>query len=189
MKTITKSRSTLLMAVGVGVFVVGTGLAFVATSADNDDSSTNVRAAATTTTAAPGYVAPPTATPTAGFTIPPGRQAIAVQVPFEKGIAGYAKAGDHVNVYGAFKNGPANATLPNPAAKLVLANVQVLAVDAAAPNGGAATGTNATYLLAVDASQAEQLIYLQSFESTYLTLARDDQPVLNTSGRTPKNAV
>jgi hypothetical protein len=42
--------------------------------------------------------------------------------------------------------------------------------------------------LAVDAAQAESLVYLQSFESSYLTLAREDQPGLSTPGRTPKNA-
>ncbi|HVE94681.1 MAG TPA: RcpC/CpaB family pilus assembly protein [Acidimicrobiales bacterium] len=186
MKNPTKSRSTLLVAVGAGVFLVGTGLAFVATR-DTGPKETNVSAAVTTTTTAPGFVAPRAESQAAGFTIPPGHQAMAVQVPFAQGVAGYAKAGDKVNVYGAFKNAPANATLPNPAAKLVLANVEVLAVDSAAPGSGA-TGAAATYLLAVDAIQAEALVYLQSFESAYLTLAREDQGILTTPGRTPKNA-
>lgn len=187
MKNPTKSRSTLLVAVGAGVFLVGTGLAFVATRDSGSPAQTNVAAAATTTTA-PGYVAPRAETPRAGFTIPPGFQAMAVQVPFVQGVAGYAKAGDHVNVYGAFKNFPANTALPNPAAKLVLADVEVLAVDTAAPAAGEAPVAAATYLLAVDGTQAEALVYLQSFESAYLTLARDDQPSLSTPGRTPKNA-
>ena len=34
------------------------------------------------------------------FTIPEGKQAVAVQMPFVAGLAGYAKAGDIVNVYG-----------------------------------------------------------------------------------------
>ena len=190
MKNPTKSRSTLLVAVGAGVFVVGTGLAFVATQSD-EPSSTSVNAAVTTTTPA-GFVAPKAESSAPGFTIPPGHQAIAVQVPFVNGVAGYAKAGDHVNVFGAFKNFPANGALPNPAAKLVLADVEVLAVDTAAPSGGSggtAPAAAATYLLAVDATQAESLVYLQSFEASYLTLAREDQGGLTTPGRTPKNAV
>ncbi len=177
-----KKRSTILVLVGAVVFVLGTGLAALATRGSDGGGGSPNAAAVTTTTAPPGSVAPPAAAPLAGFVIPAGKQAIALEVPFVAGVAGYAKAGDHVNVFGVFKNQSANASLPNPAAKLVLSDIEVLA--ATTP-----VGANATYVLSVDAAQAEQLVYLASFEGSYLTLARDKQGQLTTIGRTPKNEV
>jgi len=181
-----RKRSTILVLVGAVVFVLGTGLAALATrSSDGGGGSPNAQAAAvTTTTAGPGSVAPPATAPLTGFVIPAGKQAIAMDIGFTAGGAGYVKAGDHINVYGVFKNNSANATLPNPAAKLVMSDVEVLAVTHPAAGGG-----NSTYVLSVDASAAEQLVYLASFESSYMTLARDKQGQLTTSGRTPKNEV
>lgn len=181
-----KKRSTILVLVGAGVFVLGTGLAAMATRGGGDSPASVAAAQVTTTTAAPaGTVAAPTPAAATGFVIPPGHQAVALDVPYVNGIAGYARAADHVNVFGVFKNNAANASLPNPAAKLVLSDIEVLAVTNPAPG---ATG-NSTYVLSVDAAQAEQIIYLASFESTYLTLARDHQGQLSTIGRTPKNEV
>ncbi len=178
-----KKRSTILVLVGAVVFVLGTGLAALATRGSDGGGGSPNAAVAPTTTAAPGSVAAPAAAaPLAGFVIPTGKQAIAMEVPFVSSVAGYVKAGDHVNVFGVFKNNAANASLPNPAAKLVVSDVEVLA--ASTP-----PGTNATYVLAVNASQAEQLVYLASFESSYMTLARDKQGELTTIGRTPKNEV
>ncbi|MEY2399343.1 MAG: pilus assembly protein CpaB [Actinomycetota bacterium] len=178
-----KKRSTILVLVGAVVFVLGTGLAALATrGSDGGGGSPNAAAAVTTTTAAPGSVAPPAPAPLSGFVIPAGHQALALDVPFVNGIAGYAKAGDHVNVFGVFKNNAANSSLPNPAAKLVLSNIEVLAVSST-------PGANSTYVLSVDPSQAEQLVYLASFEGSYLTLAREHQGDLSTIGRTPKNEI
>ncbi|MBA2609314.1 MAG: hypothetical protein H0U92_10270 [Actinobacteria bacterium] len=178
-----KKRSTILVLVGAVVFVLGTGLAALATRGSDGGGGAPAAAAVTTTIPPPGSVAPPAAAaPLAGFVIPNGHQAIALDVPFVNGVAGYAKAGDHVNVFGVFKNQAANASLPNPAAKLVLSDIEVLA--ATTP-----VGANATYVLSVDVAQAEQLVYLASFEGSYLTLARDKQGQLTTVGRTPKNEV
>lgn len=180
-----KKRSTILVLVGAGVFVLGTGLAALATR-DTGGRATNAAAQSTTSTTLPvGAVAPPTAAAAAGFVIPAGHQAIALDVPYVNGLAGYARAGNHVNVFGAFKNNAANSTLPNPAAKLVMSDVEVLAVTNPAPG----TAGNSTYVLSVDASQAEQLVYLANFEIAYMTLARDHQGDLSTIGRTPKNEV
>ncbi len=134
---------------------------------------------ATPVTQPAGTVAAATGVP--AFVIPPGHQAIAMAVPFVNGLAGYAKAGDHVNVYGAFKNAPANDKLDRTAAKLVMSDIEVLWVSNADP-------ATTTYMLSVDASQAEQIVYLQSFEASYLTLARDGQGQLTTVGRNPRNA-
>jgi len=172
-----RKRSTFLVIVGVGVFVVGTALAAFAT---RDGSESPRAAVSASTTTPPGLVVPPAGAPS--FVIPAGKQAVTIAVPFVNGVGNFTKAGNHVNVFGVFKNFPANATLPNPAAKLVLSDVEVLAVTPGVSGG------NSTYLLAVDANQAEEIVYLQSFEASYLTLARDGQGQLSTAGRTPKNA-
>ena len=182
MSPMPRKRSTFLLVVGVGVFVIGSALAALATR--GGDSSSNAVASGPTTTAPAGTVTTPAGLPS--FVIPAGHQAIAVQLPFINGIAGYTKAGDHVNIYGAFRNGPANATLPNPAAKLVMSDIEVLWVSGPTPEP---PNNTTTYMLSVDASQAEQLVYLQSFEGSYMTLARHDQGQLSTVGRSPKNAV
>ena len=172
-----RKRSTVLVVVGASVFIVFTAIAALATRGSGGSPHA---ATASTTTTPPGLVVP--ATGAASFVLPAGKQAVTIAVPFVNGVANFTKAGNHVNVYGVFKNFPANATLPNPAAKLVLSDVEVLAVTPGADGG------NSTYLLSVDASQAEELVYLQSFEASYLTLARDGQGQLTTAGRTPKNA-
>ncbi len=183
-----RPRSTMLVTIGAAVFIAGAGLAFFVVR-DGDDDSEKAAAVETSKPAPPaaGAVTAPGAAPATpvAFTIPEGMQAVAVQVPFVQGIAGYAKAADKVNVYGVFKNNGGNTQLKQPAAKLVLDKVEVLSVTAPSPGAGAG---NATYLLALSAEDAEQVVYLQSHESVYLTLARTDQPLLSTPGRTPANA-
>jgi Flp pilus assembly protein CpaB len=117
--------------------------------------------------------------------IPVGKQGVAVQLPFVAGGAGYVAAGDRVNVYG---NVPGTTEI-SPVTKLVLANVQVLDVSTeVAPRvaGGEERpiGTTVTYLLALDANQAEQVIYLTSNAQLWLALADGkDAPMPPTSGR------
>jgi len=62
----------------------------------------------------------------------------------------------------------------------------VLAVTG--PGPGADSG-NATYLLALDANQAEQAIFFAKFQSLWLTLVPKGQPQPpQTAGHTYKNA-
>ena len=168
-----KKRSTILVAVGAGVFVVGTGLAALATH-DSGGNSHAARSDTPVTAAAPaGAVAP--AAGGAGFTIPVDHQAMAVQVPFVQGLAGYAKTGDLVNVYGEYRTAPPNLGADDPVAKLVLQKVKVLAINPGVDGG------NATYVLAVSTSDAEAIQYLSTFQKVWLTLARNDQSVLPSS--------
>ena len=127
--------------------------------------------------------------------IPEGMQAVAIQVPFVPGVAGYVGPGDNVNVYAVVESGPAA-----PLAKLLLPNVQVLdvsrevaprvttnqpttATTAPATSGGErASGDTITYLLAVDPVQAERLIFVASNESFYMTLVPPNQPPAATAG-------
>ena len=113
--------------------------------------------------------------------IPNGKEALEVQLPAVQGLAGYTKVGDRVNVYGTFKDKQPNAAVKGPPlAKLVLSNVEVLS----AVNNGA----NVTYVLAVNPNEAEQVIYLSSFEGIWLTLVRDGAPVVGgTAGHNASN--
>lgn len=110
--------------------------------------------------------------------IPEGMQAVAVQVPFVPGVAGYVGIDDRVNVYGVIKGSPGGQSV-----KLVLSNVQVLdvssevaprraAADASAERAGTA---NLTYLLALNPTDAAKVVFLSEYESMYLTLVPQGQ--------------
>lgn len=178
-------RSSQMLILGLAIFVIGAGVVLVSFmgSGDGDEST----ASTTTTTIQAGTVlvnsAP--AAPTS-FTIPDGKQAVAIQMPFLPGLAGYAKAGDTVNIYGVVDEKGVGVEPAPPLAKLLLPGVEVLAVTA--PAAGAESGT-AAYLLAVDAAQAEQAIFFAKFQSMWLTLVPKGQPKAPaTPGRTYKTA-
>lgn len=177
-------RSTQMLVLGLAVFVIGAGVVILTLSGGGGGS--NAATAVTSTTVQSGTVFVPTGAPVpTSFTIPDGKQAVAVQVPFVAGLAGYAKSGDLVNVYATIEKGQVSPDTPPPLTKLVLPAVQVLAVTG--PGPGTEVG-NSTYLLALDAAQAEQMIFLARFESFWMTLAPKGQPVPSTPGRSYKNA-
>jgi hypothetical protein len=173
-----KNRSSILIAIGAAVFVVGAGLAFLAVRNNGGgDEAPRVQTAAQTQSTQPGQVAATPTTPS--FEIPTGKQAVAVSVDYVRGVAGYAKAGDKVNLYGTLKPGsPQVKGLVTPAAKLLLSDVPVLAVSAPAVGGNGAT----TFVLALNPSDAEQVVYFQSFEGLYFSLARSDQGTISAPG-------
>jgi len=122
--------------------------------------------------------------------IPEGKTALAVQLGQVPGIAGFAGAGDRINVYGMVKASPDNKGLP--AAHLVLQNTEVLNVNGATltTNPGQPTGQGLIYLLAVSPGEAERLIYLTTFEQLYFSLvAKDQRPVPSTPGATVTDAL
>jgi Flp pilus assembly protein CpaB len=179
-------RSNQMLALGLAVFVIGVGIVMLVLR--GSDGGSSAAPPTSTTTIQAGTVVVPAATGAAlptSFTIPEGKQAVAVQVPFVAGLAGYARAGDLVNIYATIEKGQVTPDTPPPLAKLVLPAVQVLAVTG--PGPGTETG-NATYLLALDAAQAEQAIFLARFESVWLTLVPKGQPATSTPGRSHKNA-
>ena len=56
------------------------------------------------------------------------------------------------------------------------------------PGPGSDAG-NATYLLALDAAQAEQMIFFSRFESVWMTLVpKGQEPPATTTGRSYQNA-
>ncbi len=63
--------------------------------------------------------------------------------------------------------------------------MEVLAVTG--PGPGTEAG-NATYLLALDAAQAEQMIFFSRFESVWMTLVPKGQAPATTTGRSYQNA-
>ncbi|MGH9178533.1 MAG: RcpC/CpaB family pilus assembly protein [Acidimicrobiales bacterium] len=182
-----RNRSTALIAVGAAVFVVGAALTFLLVRDDGDDSKVRASApAASTSTAA-------AAQSTAGSTVPQvkvpaGKEAVAVQVATVPGLAGYAKIGDRVNVYGIFKDRQPNSPARGlPLTKLVLADASVLARTG--PPVGAESGS-AIYLLAVNPGDAEKVVYLTTFEGIYLSITAEGDPAItNTPGRNSGNAI
>lgn len=179
-----RPRSTIYVAIGAAAFIVAAGLVFLVLRS-NDNGSNKASVSTTTTTAAPvgptqagtgaGVAAATTALP-----IPEGKQAVAVKIPAIEAVAGFVHQGDMVNVFGAFKDKPVNNLAP-PSAKLILSNIQVLSVT------GGAAGADAVFLLAVDADQAERVIYLTSFQSIYLTLVPKNGSPSSTGGRNATN--
>ncbi len=180
-------RSSQMLMLGLAIFVIGAGVVLVSFMGSGDGKD-NTAAPTTTTTIQAGTVTVNPATPggvPTTFTIPEGKQAVAVHVPFVAGLAGYAQAGDTVNVYGNIQTEKPIQPAP-PTTKLLLPGVQVLAVTAPAP--GTDSG-NATYLLALDAAQAEQVIFFARFESLWLTLVPKGQvKPAPTPGRNYQNA-
>lgn len=123
--------------------------------------------------------------------IPEGKTALALQLGNVPGVAGFAGAGDHINVYGVVKPGsdPKN---PQGAAHLIMQNTEVLNVNGAtlAATQGQPGGTGLVYLLAVSAEEAERLVYLSSFESLYFSLvSKGAAPVGGTPGASIADAL
>lgn len=173
-----RNRSTILIALGAGMFIVSATIAFLALGGDDDGSSDGDPPEVTVAPAAQQEDTP--AVP--AINIPDGKEAVSVSVGAVPGMAGHAEVGDRVNVYGAFKDRqPAAAVKGPPLVKLVLSNVEVLATTPA--------GANVNYVLAVNAIEAERVIYLASFESIWLTLVRDGAPAVGgTPGHNAANA-
>ena len=107
--------------------------------------------------------------------IPAGKTALAVQLKSVPGVAGYAGAGDRVNVYAVAKTATAAST---PGARLILQGVEVLRVNGTdfAPDPGKPVAQDLLFLIAVTPVEAERLVYLTSFEELYFSLVPLDQP-------------
>ena len=115
--------------------------------------------------------------------IPEGKTALALQLANVPGIAGFAGAGDRINIYGVVKP-DTDPKFPAGAAHLIMQNTEVLNVNGAtlAASQGQPGGTGLVYLLAVSAPEAERLIFLSSFQQLYFSLVTKDAPVV---GATP----
>ena len=174
-------RSTQMLGLGIAVFVIGAAVVFLSLGGGGDETAKAPVTTTSTTIQAGTVIIPTVAAPApVSFTIPEGMQAVAVQMPFGKGLAGYAKAGDQVNIYATLEKGAARTDgMPPVEAKLWLSNVEVLAVNGPAAGTGAG---DSTYLLALNATDAEKAIFLARFETMWLTLVPKGQPPATTQG-------
>ncbi len=123
--------------------------------------------------------------------IPDGKTALAVELSNVPGVAGFAGAGDRINVYGVVKAG-SDPKMPQGAAHLIMQNTEVLNVNGTtlAATQGQPGGTGLLYLLAVSPAEAERLIYLSTFESLYFSLmSKDALPVTATPGSSIADAL
>lgn len=128
----------------------------------------------------------------AGIEIPEGMEALAVQVDFVAGAAGYVGPGDRVNLFAVIDkaspadeaNQPVGPGVRTPRTELLLSNVLVLDVSSEVaprranedPSAPRPSGDALTYLLAVDTAQASRAIFTTSFHKLHLTLVREDAP-------------
>lgn len=184
-----KSKSNNILFIGVAVFAIGAALAFFGLKSQNKAVATPQSAPIAATT--PGaevrtvQVGPAGVAGATSFSLPKGKQGVAIEVPSVPGLAGYAKAGDLVNIYATIRNEHPNTKLKEPLTKLVLTGVKVL--DVRAPAAG--TAGNATYLLALDVNEAERVIFFAKFESLWIALAGSDQKPVTTTGHSYQNAL
>jgi Flp pilus assembly protein CpaB len=116
---------------------------------------------------------PPAQTRVGSLRIPPGKTAVALLMSNVPGVAGFAGAGDKIDVFGVSKRED-----DGPSVRLIMQNVEVLNVNGTAlvPTPGKPDGPGLVFLLAVQPAEAERLIYLSSFEQLYFSLVPKDQP-------------
>jgi Flp pilus assembly protein CpaB len=178
-------KSTTLIAIGVAVFIIAGGLLFlVVHNNDKSSKSSKSKTAATTastTTLAPGtevFPVQPTPTTEIQINVPKGDNALAVQMSYYPGLAGYVHPGDSVNIYAI--NSKGTCTTPgNPeVVALIQSNVKVLSVITSPP---AQTGLPSTFLLAVTPQDATQLVFLETYDQMYFSLTGSNESPASTS--------
>jgi hypothetical protein len=182
-------KSTQLVIIGVSVFVIGAGLVFLGLRSGGDKKAPPAAAAAKTakdqadvSATTVNAVKAAGQNVAAAVPIPKGLQAVAVSLDHVQGLAGYAKPGDFVNVYAAVKAGgddEKKQKLIAPWAKLILSNVQVLDVSGATAG---VPGGEPIFLLALNAADAEKVVFFGQFEKLWMTLVPKGQPAANTAG-------
>jgi Flp pilus assembly protein CpaB len=181
-------RSTRVLTLGVAVFLAGTALTFIGLRSGDAKAKpaaqAPVKAAAAPVTGVKAS-AGAAAAPNPLAVVPDGMEAVAVQLPYVPGVAGYVQPGALVNVYATIKNQQPNTRAKQPLAKLVLSNVRVVDVKSPAPG----TEGNATFLLALTPKDAEQVIFLARYESLWFTLVKTNAKPAQTSGRSYQNVL
>ena len=131
------------------------------------------------------------------FEVPEGFEAMAVQLDFVAGGAGYVNPGDRINLYGAYGPQYPIDGVVVPAASLLATNLEVIDVDLTIParRGSADTAArgssdSVTIMVAVRTSDAEKLVYTTEFQTLYATLLADGAPDSpDTPGRDGSNVL
>ncbi len=181
-------KSNNILLIGVAVFFVGAALAFFGLRSSDKAVATPqapMAAPRSIRTRVPSTSVPPASPVSRRSPFPRASKRSPIELPGVAGLAGYAKAGDTINIYATIKEGAGTTSskLKNPLSKLVLTGVKVLDVRAPAP-GMAGT---ATYLLALDVFEAEKVIFYAKFESLWVALTAPDQKPVTTPGRGYQN--
>lgn len=125
---------------------------------------------------------PPAQTRIGTLRIPEGKTALALEMRSVAGVAGFAGAGDKIDVYGVVAE---SAPGRGAEVRLLLQGVEVLNVNGAAlaTSAGQPGATGLVFLLAVSPPDAERLVYLSTFEQLYFALVpKDHTPVPSTPG-------
>lgn len=123
---------------------------------------------------------PQTQTRVGTVKIPDGKTALALQLTNVPGVAGYAGAGDKINIYALSKPDGGKSE-----SKLIMQNTEILSVNGAnlTPSPGVPGAGDLVFLVAVTPSEGEKLAYLTHFEKLYFALVpRDQGPVPPTPG-------
>lgn len=119
--------------------------------------------------------------------LPPNRSALALQLENVPGVAGFAGAGDRIDIYSVVRDGEG----ADRGVRLVMQGVEVLNVNGTtlAPVQGQPGGPGLVFLLSVTKAEAERLIYLSSFERLHFTLISEEQSPAPTPGARPADAL
>jgi pilus assembly protein CpaB len=126
------------------------------------------------------------AAPGSGLGIPPGHNAVTMNMPPPQGVAHYTQPGDLVNVYVTIKTADGSTTT-----KLLLSNVQVLANRPAGvqESSGVASSGEVLLTLALTPDQAERVIFAKENGSLWFGLVRPGDQPATTGGRTINNVL
>lgn len=121
---------------------------------------------------------------TALLQVPPGRNAVTVNVPLPMGVARYVQAGDLVNVFATFTEG----RVPNQPAvtKLLLSNVQVLSTTTPGTDGsrvGPPSTGEVLMTLSLTPADAEKVIFAKSTGQLWFGLVNPGDGAASTSGQ------
>lgn len=120
--------------------------------------------------------------------IPAGKEALAVQLANVPGVAGYAGAGDKIDIYGIAKDPKTNTGV----ARRVMSGIDVLKVNGTTlvPTQGQPGGPGLVFLVAVTPEQAERIVYLTSLEQLYFALVpKANAPTGPTPGTNPQTVL
>lgn len=127
------------------------------------------------------------AAPGAGLQIPPGRNAVTVNLPPPQGVAHFAQPGDLVNIYATIRGVAGGGAIT----KLLLPNVQVLAnrSPGAQESQGVTSSGQVLLTLALTPGQAEKVIFAKETGSLWFGLVRPGDKPASTSGRTANSVL
>lgn len=121
-------------------------------------------------------------TPASGLEIPPGYNAVSVNLPSPQGVAHYAGPGDIVNVYVTLK-ADGDPKGPGAQTKLILSNVQVLSDQTPGAKAGPGGTGEVLLTLALQPKDAEKLIFAKETGSVWFGLVRPGDAPAATVGQ------